>query len=178
MRGKTRANPAFYWAISFIIGTPILISVTLIWIGFERIAEFEAYQRDVGSSTIKLVAEDIRSVIENKKRLVNIYAEIKLEQISRLAHHPDNVDLHAALQRDLQRWFPNMFAFTISDHIGHPFLEDFDGYVGALCLEDLGTLASKNDYSIRLHPNPYAYHYDIMGKWGDDKFGGIFFAKI
>ena len=178
MRGKARANQAFYWAISFIIGTPILISITLIWIGLERIAEFEAYQRDVGSSTIKLVAEDIRSVIENKKRLVNIYAEINGERIAGLARHPDDVDLHATMQRDLQRWFPNMFAYTISDHMGHPFLEDFDGYVGTLCLEDLRTLATRNDYSIRLHPNPYAYHYDIMGKWGDEKFGGIFFVSF
>lgn len=178
MHGKYRHNPAFYWALSFIIGTPILISITLIWIGFERIAEFQAYQRDVGSSTIKLVAEDIRSVIENKKRLVSIYAEINGERIARLAKHPDDVDLHANLQRDLQRWFPNMFAYTISDHVGHPFLEDFDGYVGTLCLEDLHTLATKNDYSIRLHPNPYAYHYDIMGKWGDEKFGGIFFVSF
>ena len=178
MRRKLKSNPSFRWAISFFIGTPILISATLIWIGFERIAEYEAFQREAGSATIRLVADDIRSVIENKKRLVNIYAEINQDRISKLAEHPDNVDLHAAIQRDLQRWFPTMFAYTISDPVGHPYLEDFDGYVGDLCLEDLRTLATKNDYSIRLHPNPYAYHYDIMGKWGDEKRGGIFFVSF
>ena len=178
MRGSFQPNPSFYWAISFIIGTPILISLVLGWIGLERIHEYETHQRDVGTSTIKLVAEDIRAVIEEKKRLVNIYAEINRSRLAKLANQPENSQLHAAMQQDLQRWFPNMFAYTISDATGSPFLEDFDGYIGSVCLDDMRSLAIRNDYSIRLHPNPYAYHYDIMAKWGDDTFGGIFFVSF
>lgn len=178
MQGSFRPTPAFYWATAFIIGTPVIISFVLIWLGWGRIVEFETHQRDVGSSTIKLVAEDIRTVIEDKKRLVNIYAEINRSRLTRLAKQPDDTRLQAELQRDLQHWFPNMFTYTISDLTGSPYLEDFDGFIGTICLDDMRNLALNNDYSIRLHPNAFAYHYDIMGKWGDNNLGGVFFVSF
>lgn len=173
-----KPNAAFYWAISFVIGTPILISVILIWTSFERINEFKAHHTDVAGSTIRLVAEDIQTVIEDHRRLVAIYAEIHRDKIAALARHPDNDKLRDDLQQDLQRWFPSMFAYTISNHTGIPYLDDFDGNIGQICRDDMQMLATQNDYKIRIHPNQHEYHYDIMSKWGDDKLGGIFFISF
>ena len=71
-----------------------------------------------------------------------------------------------------------MFTYTISDHSGHPFLDDFNGYIGTICRDDMRKLAMDNEYSIRLHPNPHIYHYDIMGKWSDGNIDGIFFVSF
>lgn len=178
MSGKFRPNAAFHWAISFVIGTPILISAILVWIGLDRIADFKSHHHDVASATIRLVAEDIRNVIDDHRRLVTIYAEINREKIATLAKHPHNDELRDALHADLERWFPNMFTFTISDHDGTPFLDDFDGNIGMICREDMHALATENNYKIRIHPNQHAYHFDIMSKWGDDSLGGIFFISF
>ena len=178
MSGKFRPNASFYWAVSFVIGTPILISAILVWIGLDRIADFKSHHHDVASATIRLVAEDIRNVIDDHRRLVTIYAEINREKIATLAKHPHNDELRDALHADLERWFPNMFTFTISDHDGTPFLDDFDGNIGMICREDMHALATENNYKIRIHPNQHAYHFDIMSKWGDESLGGIFFISF
>jgi len=175
---KFRPNAAFYWAISFVIVTPVVISAILIWIGLDRISDFKTHQQEVASSTIRLVATDIRHVIEDNRRLVTIYAKINREKISALAQNPENDALREQLQDDLKKWFPNMFTYTISDHAGKPYLDDFDGNIGILCREDMNLLATEQNYKIRIHPNPHAYHYDIMSTWGDNKLGGIFFISF
>ena len=89
MSDKSRPNAAFYWAISFVIGTPILISAILVWIGLDRISDFKSHHHDVASATIRLVTEDIRNVIEDHRRLVAIYSEINRDKIATLAKHPE-----------------------------------------------------------------------------------------
>lgn len=178
MQKEFRPSPAFYWAIFFIIGSSILISAVLIWIGHTRIQDFESSHRNIAASTIRLVSRDIQSVLDDNKRLVSIFAQSYSAQLIELAKKPDNESLRDTIFNELKRWFPSMFAFTISDESGNSLLDDFDGTIGTICKEDMRSLAITNQYTIRVHPHPSVYHYDIMAKWGVEHFGGIFFVSF
>lgn len=164
--------------MSFIVLTPMVISSILSWVGYVRIHEFEANQKRVAHSTIEILSEDIGNIINENQRLVKLFTEDELAIIARLAKNPDDFKLRAELQKEIKRFFPHSFAFTIANSQGNPLLDDFDGYVGDICLDDMRKMIATKNFAVRIHPNPYVYHYDTMVSWQHRNESGIFFVSF
>lgn len=175
---KKRTSTSFKWAISFIIFIPLVICLTLLWVAYMRIHDFEANQKHIAHSTIEILSEDISNIISENRRLVGLFSKDELDLISHLAADPENYGLRAKLKKKIKRFFPHSFAFTIADRKGNPLLDDFDGYIGEICIQDMRRMIATKKFAVRIHPNPYVYHYDTMTTWQKDGKGGIFFVSF
>jgi len=175
---KKQTSKSFYWAMSFIVLTPLVISLILIWVGYVRIHEFVANQKRIAHSSIDILSEDIGNIIDENQRLVKIFSEDDIELIAKLAASPEDLKLRELLHKRIKRFFPHSFAFTIADSKGNPLLDDFDGYVGDICINDMRKMIATKKFAVRIHPNPYVYHYDTMATWEYKEKRGIFFVSF
>ena len=166
------------WSITYIIVIPVVVSAIIIWILYQRISDFEKAQYDIAKSTVIIVSKEVGKLIKNHQRLVNIFTINEYTLIERLAQRPDDDNLKARINQKLTEYFPDYFAFTLADHEGNPIIDDFDGYIGEVCLRDIKRVANGQEQHIQIHPNPYVYHIDVMTQWGNDEKGGIFFVSF
>jgi signal transduction histidine kinase len=165
--------------VIFAILLTFLIAVVLSWIGYERLAAFRQYHRDISHSSAIGVEKQVAPSIAEKNHMVAIFAMEHLELIRALAKEPNNDDLHDKLSKLLKLHFPDNFAFSVADKKGIPRFEDFDGFVSQLCLADLKQFAStRKPYLPYIHPNSEGYHYDVMVIYGEPDVEGIFFVSF
>lgn len=160
----------------FIITINILIGATLLWIGSNRMNESYQLHNDIAQTSVSQVADTVSLFIQDKNRLVKIFADNEVDLIRRLAKSPDDDDLKQQLAKRIKLYFPNYFTFTIADNHGHPLIVDFDGFVGDVCLKELKIFATKRKPLPRVHPNSKAYHFDILEKYGENE--GILFISF
>lgn len=151
-----------YVLFSLVILT--FVATILVWISISRIDDFKAYHLAIANESAAAAALDISSFISEKKRLVNIFGQDHLALINRLARNPENVALHHQLRDRIGIYFPEFFTFTITRSDGTPYLEDFDGLVGEMCLTDLRSFAETDKQLPRIHPHPEVYHFDISAR--------------
>jgi len=142
----------------------VFVASTLVWIAFSRINDFKTYHLSIAHESTSSAALNISSFIKEKKRLVKIFGHDHLNIINQLATEPENENLHNQLKKRIKLFFPEFFAFTITQSDGTPYLEDFDGLVGDMCLNDLKEFAALGKQLPRIHPHPDVYHFDISAK--------------
>lgn len=150
----------------------------LLWVDKSRMADFRAYHESTAQNATHNVAEQVAQFVAEKKRLVQLFGQENLDLIERFANHPDDFDIHDQLEAQVAAYFPNYFTFTVADTDGKPYFEDFDGFVGEYCKDDIKRFAQTNSYNPRIHPNPEAYHFDIMASFGDSNHKGILFVSF
>lgn len=175
------------WSITYIFLVPVIVCAVVAWTAFERIGEFESSHLKIAKSTVSTVANEISELIDNQQRLLRLFAKREQQLIHDVAQSPEDESLNIKLTEKLSEFFPEYFAFTLTDYYGNPFIDDFDGYVGALCVKDIKEHAKGTPHLVRLHPNNYFYHIDFMVPWGikiegndqgKSKKGGIFFVSF
>lgn len=173
------------WSIGYIILIPVIVSIFVVWNGLQRINEFEKAHFQVAESTTKIVAREISKRIKNQQRLLGIFSKREEELIYRLSLSPNDEELKTELDKKVSESFPNYFAVSIADQEGAPIIDDYEGFVGELCLEDLKHIARGHPQPIRIHPNAQAYHIDIIVPWShteagkeDDTNGGLLFVSF
>ncbi len=72
------------------------------------------------------------------------------------------------LQDKVAEYFPDYLAFTIATQKGEVLVDDFDGHIEEVCVNDIrGFYKDRRAPPVFIHPNPLAYHYDIMVSWGE-----------
>ncbi len=172
------------WSITYIVLIPIIVSIFVVWNAAQRINEFERAHHRIAKSTTTIVANEISKRIKNQQRLLAIFARNEVKLIRRLALSPDNETFKNQLNKKVAESFPDYFAVSISNRKGVPLIDDFDGLVGGLCLEDLNRHAQGQSQPIRIHSNNHAYHIDIIVPWGVDGAkeneanGGLLFVSF
>lgn len=162
-RGQ-RIHASLMVVLSFCVATALMG-----WSTYQRYRDFLAYHQGIATGAVGELGHAIEERLAERRRLVQIFAEDHAELIRAVAEAPDDSGLHERLDRAIRRLFPNFFAFTLTTRDGTPLLQDFDGYVGDLCLEDVRGFARSGTYSVRVHPNAFVYHYDVMSLWGRDE---------
>lgn len=153
----------------FIVAINLLIGITLIWVGNYRMVEIHQLHDTIAKKSVAQVAEITSQFVQDKNRLVNIFAEKEIELIRRLAKSPHDDNLNQQLAARIALYFPNYFNFTIADKQGQPLIVDFEGFVGEVCLQGLKSFAEKRKPLPRIHPNPEAYHFDVLAKYGNNE---------
>ena len=112
----------------------------------------------------------IRNLINSREAQVQLFADTNLSLLSQLLQHPDDDALYEQLLTLLQQRMPTGFlTFSIASEQGQVIIQPFDKQVGDVCISDIKAF-SKNitnhgAYTINpvfIHPQPGAYHYDIM----------------
>ena len=140
----------------------IVVLVILLWAASLRISDYKEYHRLLAENTAANVSESISQFMINRKRLMQILAKENVDIIQQVLDEPENETLSATLESKIKSFFPNYFSYTISDVDGNPYYDDFEGYVGDLCVADIKSYSKDKNNSPRIHPNSFSYHYDLM----------------
>jgi len=147
-----------------LISLSVLILFASIWVYFDRVSTFEDLQRAIADTSSAEAANQIAFILKERKRHVQLFLEDNKSLIETFLADTENDDKFEEIQRSLRRTFPGYFAFTITDDKGDPHFIDFEGYVGEMCILDTQTYAKTKQYSARIHPNSYKFHYDVIAE--------------
>ncbi|HEB58887.1 MAG TPA: HAMP domain-containing histidine kinase [Gammaproteobacteria bacterium] len=174
MRDRT-TRLTLYAAIVFLI----LVAATLVYNGVHRYQQYRQFQKTNAETVALGVATEVAQFIRERHRMVTLFTEEHLDQVTAMRSRPVDVESIAAfLEQRAHRFFPDLFAITILDAGGNPLWDDFDGLIGDLCLDDARLLLETGRHSVRVHPNPVVYHFDIMSPWQKDGASGLFFISF
>lgn len=149
---------------SQLVLTSFCLATALVgWSTSQRYEDFLNYHQGIAASAAGELAHVIAdSLVE--RRLVRVFADTHAELIRAVAQDTEDAALQERLNAAVRNFFPKFFAFTLTAVDGSPLLQDFDGYVGELCLEDMRTYARSGDYNVCVHPNAHAYHRQGAGR--------------
>ena len=156
------------WSIVYIVVIPVVVCIFASWNAYQRISEFEQAHYRVAKSTTKIVASEISKRIKERQRNLRVFAKREEKLLHDISRSPDNEALNKELNRKIEESFPNYFAVSLADRDGIPIIDDFDGFVGELCEEDLKLHAQGLPQPMRVHPNTRKYHIDIIAAWNHD----------
>jgi signal transduction histidine kinase len=165
-----RQHPVFRNRSNLLLVATFCAIVSLVaWSSHQRYQDFLHYHQAIAESVTGELHTTIENIVKERHRLVSLFAEQHVELIRDTARHPNDDDRRAALELAIMRFFPTHFASTITGPDGSPYLEDFDGFVGDLCLADVHSYSASRINLVRVHPNASVYHFDVMAVWGDNE---------
>ncbi|MGD8560522.1 MAG: histidine kinase dimerization/phospho-acceptor domain-containing protein, partial [Gammaproteobacteria bacterium] len=164
--------------VLFVVLMLVTAITLLVWVDQSRLNDFKHYHQSSAEDAAISVAEQVAQFVAEKKRLVDLFGKEHLSLLKAFAANPDDFDLHDKIEQQIAAYFPNYFAFTVADATGVPYFEDFDGFVGDYCKDDIKKFAQTSTYHPRIHPNPEAYHFDIMASFGEKTQEGILFISF
>ncbi|MBL1275872.1 MAG: hypothetical protein COB30_007275 [Ectothiorhodospiraceae bacterium] len=157
----------------------LLVIVMLSGIAKARLEAFHQHHIDISHESASGVEKQVAFYITEKQRMVEVFAEEQIDWLRALAQNPNNDELHQNLGVLLTRYFPDRFAFSITDSSGEPLFEDFDGLISERCLIDVKEYSSDTqDYLPYIHPNPEGYHFDVMVRFGKEGKEGILLVSF
>lgn len=146
----------------FFVVIILFVGTLLGWVTYSRIMDFERSHLAIAEETTSSVNEAITRFISERRRFVSVFTATHHKIIEAIISDPDNQDNHDLLVEKLRLFFPDYFAYSLVNQSGDPLFEDFDGLVGAQCLQDLKKFTQSKMHLPRVHPNAETYHFDIM----------------
>lgn len=165
-------------SIIYLTLVPFIVIILVAWLSQQRINDFKRNQISIAESVVNSVAQETSRLIHENKRLLNIFVENEQENIKNLIANPDSEEYKDIIEEKMHEYFPEYFAFTVVDQFGDPIIDDFDGHIGEICLDDIKIFSNTSKQSIRVHPNPYIYHTDSIASISGHKEDGLFFASF
>jgi len=174
MPHNTRASATFVLLILLVAG------ILLVWNGRSRYQEYLDHQQQLGQRIVKAGAGEIALQLAELQRRVAIFADQESRLIREVGAHPQEERSYARLAEKVETYFPDRFAFTIATATGDTLVDDLEGLTGELCRRDIRAFASgQHPYRPYLHPQPEAYHFDVMANWeAPDGERGVFFVSF
>ena len=169
-----------------LFGYIALLSLMLVLVGvvFEAFREAERVRQSeytYADRSLELAAERLHTYFTLLRTQVLLASYREIELIRAIFSDPDNHDAVEQLQRRVSNELPDAFAVTLASNEGELLVADFDGLVGEICVDNIRQFADTGgEYQIRVHPNAFGYHFDVMVPVNDELAGheGIFFVSF
>ncbi|MEJ2591147.1 MAG: EAL domain-containing protein [Candidatus Thiodiazotropha sp.] len=159
MQGRQR----FHDSPLVFIGTfLLLIALLLAIISIQRIHNFRNYHQKLAESTVDIVANGIVQLIDEKRRLLDLFAGYEAQRLTRLVASPNDPSLTYEVTDRLANYFPDSLAFTLANSIGDLMANDQSDLIDQICRHEIFDFAAGMEYFPQIHANPWQYHYDIM----------------
>jgi len=169
-------NPYMVTHYLFILVINLLVAAALLWVGATRINDMQQLHHNIANESVILLADNTSRFLQDKNRFIKIFAGNELGLIRRLAQSPDDTSLNSQLSTKIHAFFPNHFTFTLANNQGETLIDDFEGFIGDICVNDIKRFSLDQIPLPRIHPNPESYHFDVITKYGDDE--GILFISF
>jgi len=164
--------------ITFTVLILLGFALLLFWLGSVRFNDFYKSHKLVAQETTGIVHLEIEEQLEQKRLLVEIFLEDHYKLISTLAMNPQDEQLYGDLNTKLKRFFPDYFSANIATENGTPVIDDFDGNLGQLCIDDMEHFSKQKEQLTRIHPNQNIYHYDVLVPFLSGTQNMIFFVSF
>jgi PAS domain S-box-containing protein len=164
----------------FVMLILVAASLLLVWNSRSRYQEYLGHQVALSARSAAGTASEIALQIEELRRRVTLFAEEERDLILLVGAHPEDTARQEELAALLDRHFSDRFAYAIAAPSGETLVDDFDNLVGELCRTDiLQFAASTHPNRVYVHPQPDAYHFDIMARIdGAGAEAGVFFVSF
>ncbi len=154
---KHRDNPILYIGIFLLLVVLLLALQTS-----QRIHSHKEYHLTLASSTVDLLSNEIIQNIQQKRRLLELFAEFEAAFLKQLARYPTSSSLTSELESRIHGYFPNALSFTIASSIGDLQVNQWSDLIDQRCRHDIFDFAASLEPLPQIHSNPWAYHYDLM----------------
>jgi len=169
------------YIILIIVGL-LMLSSTLMYLKTkEDIQNLESEEYNHNLLTFKLAKQKIEAYLNHLKDKLSIVSYKKANELRTIVYHPnEQYDLFESIQQEINSELPNVNRSTITDKIGEPLLEEFEGFIGESCKNNLVDFTKSSLNQVQIHPNSLEYHFDIMVPYSDPllHFSGIFFTSF
>jgi PAS domain S-box-containing protein len=155
-------------------------TLLLVWNGRSRYHEYLRHQAHLSARSAAAAASEIALQVDELRRRVALFVDEEQDLILQVAAHPQDQARYDELDRKLDRHFADRLAFAVAAPDGEALVDDIDNLVGDLCRSDIRQFAASTDHPSRvyLHPQPGAYHFDVMVHLGGDQAAGVFFVSF
>lgn len=162
---KNNLTPLKYHTPLLVIVVLVITALVLVWSATSREKEYIQSQHNMAESSVNGVANQISNKISDLRQSIKLFAQKEKHLLVNVVKEFDNLDAYDKLVEITKKEFPNAVAITIANHMGEPYIEDFDGFILDICLKDIKTFSGmRHPPEVFIHPNPLAYHFDIMVK--------------
>lgn len=150
----------------------------LLWTIGDREKEFYTSHKAIAEQSAQTVAGEIERVFLQEKKLVTSFLEDNKRLIATLAESPDSLELYTELNDKLSKYFIDYFSTSLASAEGKLLIDDFDGYIGDLCISDMRHYVATGEHLARLHPHPKVYHYDVVIKFTSKQKDYLFLVSF
>ena len=154
---KPSDNPALYLGIFLLLVALLLTLQTK-----QRIDSHREYHLTLASNTVNILSSEIIEKIQEKRRLLGLFAEFEAGFLSSLARTPQSPSLSKELEERIHGYFPNALTFSIASSIGELQVNALNDLIDERCRHDIFDFAAGLEPLPQIHSNPWAYHYDLM----------------
>ena len=142
-----------------------LAALVLLWSASTRQQEYIDNQHNLAENSVIGAASQITQKVVDLRQAIKLFAQRDAKRLKYVVENPNDLEAYDKLVRDVKAEFPSAVAVTIANSNGEPYLEDFDGFILDVCRRDIKKFSgSRHAPDIFVHPNPLAYHFDIMAK--------------
>ena len=106
----------------------LMLAVFLLVSGFsiDSYRRFAQHQASLSVQSVQSTANEISHTISFLQRSVNLFARQEDALLTKLARDPDDLQAYEKLQKKVQLYFPDHYAFTIANAAGTPLLKRSD----------------------------------------------------
>lgn len=153
----------------FVILTSLGVCLLLVYEGYARYSSTEQQQQRALRLHAEGTAHEIELKLSALQKAVKIFAYERQADLAAIAANPADESTFEVLQERARQHFPGAFAVTVANTSGEPLVDQLDGNIEGLCLEELNHFANHDErwHGPRIHPNPLGYHFDILARWRD-----------
>ena len=162
---KASIIPLKYNTLLSVVAVLVITTIVLVWSAESREKEFLQSQRNLAENSVSGVANQISNKISDLRQSIKLFAEKEKTLLRKIIENPGDLDAYDHLVDIAKTEFPSAVAITIADKSGTPYIEDFDGFILDICRKDIKKFSKmRHPPEVFIHPNPLAYHIDIMVK--------------
>ncbi|VAX00112.1 hypothetical protein MNBD_GAMMA22-1136 [hydrothermal vent metagenome] len=154
--------------ITFGVILSIIFGIFYLNLAKERLSEFVSYHTLISKNSTKNISYDIEQILQHKKQLVQSFLEDNVKLVNSVIAEPDNDALYDKLNTKLSRYFTDYISSNIVTSSGELIVDDFDGKIGQLCINDMKTFIKTGKQITRIHPNATIYHFDIRARFKEN----------
>lgn len=156
----------------------LIFAAIIIWSAIERKNSFIENQQYIGKRAAINAREAVENAILSRKRYVRLFVEDNIELIRYLIDDPENEELFQVIKQKLSRYIPDLFTINITNNHAELLIDDFEGFTGQVCLNDVLDFANTGYQKSKVHPNHILYHYDILHRFNKSDTDYIFFVSF
>lgn len=162
----------------FSFGLLILLFLILCWVIYDKHNNYLINNHNVAETAVKNTTTAIQYALQSKKRILDSFVSDHQAEIIELINAPDSHELFDNLHTRLKRVLPDLFTINLATPDGSLIIDDFDGFTGGMCIDDLKSFVHTDLHLKRTHPNNILYHHDEISAFVYDQHTYLFFASF
>ncbi|MEN8131617.1 MAG: ATP-binding protein [Pseudomonadota bacterium] len=170
------AYPQFYIIIFL-----AMVAALLVWQAHMRIEDYHRHQQQIAAGTVSGVVQELNNLLLGLRRSVSLFADTHQQALSDLINDPKGEQRRVQMERLIQHYFPQSYAFTLSNGEGDDLLDPLSERITEVCKADIRKYVRDGfQQNIHIHSNPSGYHFDIKVPLhrSQQRQGGVFFISF